>query len=126
MVNDFSLFVDLNDAPNTTLHDGGVAVFQSGKRVHMNALPLVPIHLGRVVGPHDLLIEGHLGQLGPRVVIKNVSVWQKVYIMMPGMTPLRPTGLVRPDYLPVTLRDRENVFAVGGTHQHQSLCVNGD
>ena len=46
--------------------------------------------------------------------------------VMPGVPPLRRTRLVRPNHLSVTLRDREDVLSVGGTHQDQPLRVNSD
>jgi len=49
-----------------------------------------------------------------------------MHIVMPGVTPLRPTSLVRPNHLSVTLRNREDVLSVGGTHQDQPLRINSD
>ena len=126
LVDNFALFIDLDDAAHPTFDDGGVAVFQPREGVHVHPLALVAVHRGGVVSPDDFFAERHLGELGPTVMVKNVAVGQEVHVVVAGVALLRAGGLVRPKHVAVAVGDCDDVFAVGCADQNQALCPAND
>ena len=120
-MNDLALGVDLDDASHAALGDHRVSVGQSGEGVDIDPLAAVSVHGGGVVGPDHLLVQGHLGELGPTVVVEDVAIGQQMHVVMARVSPLRPAGLVRPQHVALGVGDGQNVLAVRGADQNEPL-----
>ena len=60
--------IDFDDPSHAAFGDHGPAICQPRERMNVDPLAGVAVHLGGVVGPDDLFIEGDFGELRPTVV----------------------------------------------------------
>jgi hypothetical protein len=54
---------------------------------------------------------------------QDIAIFQKLNVVMPGVTGLRATSLVRPEDLPIGVADCDDVLAVRSAGENQSLGI---
>jgi hypothetical protein len=85
------------------------------------ALKGVDVGAFGVVLPNDLFIGSDLGSDGPGVVEENITVREKLEVVVAGVSVFGSAGFVFPDDGSVGLADREDVFSVGSTDKDEAV-----
>lgn len=54
---------------------------------------------------------------------KNIAVWKKLEVVVPGVATLGSAGFMFPDYGSVGFADCEDIFAIGGTDEDEAIFL---
>ena len=87
----------------------------------INTFSTISISGGTVILPDDFFLQIDFLHILPSLMKQNVSVLEHMNIMVPRVPLIPACRFLGPDDISIRLGNRENVFPVRCTHQHQTV-----
>ena len=89
--------------------------------MHIHPFSTISICGGTVILPNDFFLQIDFLHILPGLMKEDIPVIEHMNIMVSCVPLFPPCRVVGPDNIPIGLGNRENVFPVRCTHQHQTV-----